>query len=102
MIIRFAKKNKKIQEMPAIISETPLDVLINRQQLKYKEILLKNLPKWLNELDPREKIIVKMKYFEGHKIIQISRLLNLTKYEINKSLTSAIIFFKAKVRELCE
>ncbi len=102
MIFRYAGKKRYLPEMPIILSETPLDFLIKQQQLECEELFLRNLPELLDELDYKEKIIIKMKYFKGLKISQISRILGLTRYEIEKKLDAGLDFFKKKIKEICK
>jgi RNA polymerase sigma factor (sigma-70 family) len=102
MIFRYAGKKRYLPEVPIIISETPLDFLIKQQQMECEEYFLRSLPVLLDELDYKEKIIIKMKYFKGLKISKISRILGLTRYEIQKKLDSGLDFFKKKIKEICK
>jgi len=101
MIFRYAGKKRYLPEGPIIISETPLDFLIKQQQLECEELFLKKLPELLDELDYKEKIVIKMKYFKGLKISNIARILALTRYEIEKKLDAGLDFFKEKIKEIC-
>lgn len=102
MIFRYAGKKRSLPEVSIIISETPLDFLIKQQQLECEELFLRNLPELLDRLDYKEKIVIKMKYFKGLKISEISRILELTRYEIQKKLDAGLDFFKKKIKEICE
>jgi RNA polymerase sigma factor (sigma-70 family) len=102
MIFRYAGKNRNLPEMPTIISETPLDFLIRQQQMECKELFLKNLPGLLDELNYKEKVILKMRYFKDIKISRISRILGLTRYETQKKLDSGLNFLRKKIKEICK
>lgn len=102
LIISFARKNKILPEMPTIIAETPLDILIEQQQKECKELFTKNLPGLLKELSFKERLVLKMRYFKDFTISQISNELSITRYEINKMLNSSIVFLREKIKEICK
>lgn len=102
LIFSFARKNRKLPEMPVIIAETPLDILIEEQQKECKELFMKNLPELLNQLGIKERLVVKMKYFKGFNISQISNELKITRHEIEKMLNSSLEFFREKIKEICK
>lgn len=47
--------------------------------MECKELFLKSLPGLLDELNYKEKVILKMRYFKDIKISRISRMLGLTR-----------------------
>ena len=102
MIYRFARKKKYQPETPANITETPFDFLIRQQNLKYQELLSKNLNLLLNELDYKEKLVLEMKYFKGLNINQISKVLGSNRYETKKKLDSGLELLKDKIKKMCE
>ncbi|MCK4944320.1 MAG: sigma-70 family RNA polymerase sigma factor [Candidatus Aminicenantes bacterium] len=102
LIISFARKNKKIPEMPAIEIPTPLDILIQQQRIECKELFIKKLPELLNELSYKERLVLKMRFFKDLRISQIANDLRMTRYEINKLLNSGLDFLRNKIREICK
>jgi RNA polymerase sigma factor (sigma-70 family) len=102
LIISYARKSKKLPEMPAIVTETPLDILIEKQQVECKELFIKKLPELFDELSYMERLVLKMKYFKDLKTSQIANDLKMTRYEINKLLNSGLDFLKEKIKEICK
>jgi DNA-directed RNA polymerase specialized sigma subunit len=88
--------------MPAMVTETPLDVLIQKQRDDCRERYIKKLPELIGELGSREKLILKMKFFKGFRTSQIARELKISRYEINKCEHALLDFFRKKIREICE
>jgi RNA polymerase sigma factor (sigma-70 family) len=100
MIFRFAKKKEALFEMPTIISETPLDLLIKQQKAKDEELFLNNLHQLFEHMDYEEKLILKMRFFKDLKISQISQITGLTRYQIQKKLDSGFEYLKGKIKNL--
>jgi RNA polymerase sigma factor (sigma-70 family) len=94
LIINFARIKKNPPELSPIITETPLDFLIKKQQRDFKELFLKLLPHLLNELTPMERLVIKLRYFKNFKFSQISRELNTTRHEIKKILASGLGYLR--------
>lgn len=102
MIFRYAGKKQALPDLPVINSDTPLKILIKQQQLECEELFLRNLPGFLDELDYEAKLVLKMKYFKDLKISKISRILGLSRYEIQKKMVTAQDFLKKKINEICK
>jgi RNA polymerase sigma factor (sigma-70 family) len=102
LIISFARQKKKLPEIPEMIEQTPLDILIDKQKKEYQELFKKNLPELLNQLGVQERMVIKMKYFKDFNISQISQNLKITRYEIEKTLSSSLEFLKEKIKEICK
>lgn len=102
LIISYARKIKKLPEMPAVIAETPMDILIEQQQKECKELFMKKLPELLDQLDFKERLVLKMRFFKDLKISQISDDLSLTRYEITKLLNSGLEFLRNRIIEICK
>lgn len=102
LIISFARRNRKYPEMPAVVSETPLDILIRNEQIECREQFLKKLPELFNELDFTERLVLKMRFFKNMKKKHIASELKRTVYEINRYLNSGLDFFRKKIREICK
>lgn len=100
LIISYARKLRQVPESSAIISETPLDILIEQQEKQLKAKIFKKLPELLDELGMKERLILKMCYFKGIKISQISRELSLTRYEIKNFLDSGLDYLRNRIREI--
>jgi len=102
LVISFARMQKKYPEMPVIVTETPLDILIQKQQDECRERIIKKLPELLGELGYQEKLVLKMKYFKNLRTSQIARELKMTRYETNKCENTVLDFLRKKIREICE
>lgn len=100
LVISFARKQKKLPDLPLFTPETPLDILLNRQQKESGELFAKHLPGWLAELEPTARLIVQMKYFKNLSISRISAQLGMNRYEINKKLDSILDHFRNKAEKL--
>ena len=99
---RCRRDDKKLPEIPEMIEQTPLDILIDKQKKEHQELFKKNLPELLNQLGVQERMVVKMKYFKDFNISQISQNLKITRYEIEKTLSSSLEFLKEKIKEICK
>lgn len=102
LVISFARKQKKCPKMPAIVAETPLDILIQKQQDECRERFIKKLPELIDELGFNEKLVLKMKFFKSLKTSQISRALKISRYETHKCENALLDFFRKKIREICK
>lgn len=102
LIISFARQKKKLPKIPEMIEQTPLDILIDKQKKEHQELFKKNLPELLNQLGVQERMVIKMKYFKNFNISQISQNLKITRYEIEKMLSSSLEFLREKMKEICE
>ncbi len=100
IIYRHAKKRKIIPDIPTQINETPLDFLLNQQKLENQDLFSKNLNVLLDELHYKEKLVVKMTYFKGLKISQTSKILGISRYQVQKHLNSGLQVIRKKIEEI--
>lgn len=99
-IYRFAGKKKHLIEPPENSIQSPLDSIFKQQNLRYQEIFNENLKSMLNDLDYKEKLVLKMKYYKNMKISQIAKLLGLNRYKTQKILNTAVENLKNKSKEM--
>jgi len=102
LIYSFGRKKREVPEMPTFTEETPLDILLKQQELICKEKVLKKMSDLLLMLKTNERIVLKMRYLKDLKLSEISRSLNITRYEIKNLLKVSIDFFQRKIKEICK
>jgi RNA polymerase sigma factor (sigma-70 family) len=99
LIFTFARKNKKLPEIPDEMTETPLDILIEKQEKALTESVLREIPRLLDELGFMEKLILKMRFYKGFNISRISRELSMTRYEVKNTMESGLDLLREKVNQ---